>query len=128
MPKVKLDEAFVGTVRDRLRDIRNEIVVVQSGQNPADPKHPQGFPLNDINILAGAVGFPAAVALQKTVHDRGTQIHQRLSAQSGRIAAHVQALTRVLDLGDNVELNNVSLADWAKAGGNAGAGTSAPPT
>jgi len=117
--KVKIDEHFIGQVRDQLMTIRNQISGVQSGGNPADPGTPKrGFPLKDFALRPSGDAFLPGASLKTRTAAVASQVDEKMKKFDSKLAAHAQALNRVMALGDNVELENTSLADWIKAGGN----------
>lgn len=120
MAVIKIDEAFIGTVRDVLLGVRNQISVVRGGVNPGDEAHPHGHPLNALSVVPGGKNFQAGVNLKSKITTIGTQVDGKLGAFDGKLDTYSQRLDQILESGDEVELTNMSLADYGSI--------TAPPT
>lgn len=118
--QIKIDEAFITAVRDKLAGVRNQISVVRGGVNPGNEAHPHGHPLNNLAVVPGHANFQSAGNLKTKVTGLGTKIDGKLGEFDIKLDTYTQRLDQILESGENVELNNMSLAEYGKY--------TAPPT
>lgn len=114
MAQIKIDEPFITAVRDVLLGVRNQISIVRGGVNPGDEAHPHGHPLNAVAVVPGSENFQAGKHLKSKVSGIGTQVDTKLGAFDGKLDTYSQRLDQILASSDDVELSNMTLADYGK--------------
>ncbi|MET7747485.1 hypothetical protein [Micromonospora sp. NPDC005367] len=111
MPKqIKIDEAYLRGVVQKLKGIRNQVTTVRAGANPNDMAHPHGGHLNSLVVRTGSDNFAAGKDLRERIRTVGGQVDQRLAAYDQKLSSYGQNLERIIASSDDIEDANTSYA------------------
>ncbi|MGW0436565.1 hypothetical protein ACWDV4_28960 [Micromonospora sp. NPDC003197] len=126
---LRIDDAYMMSVVQKLKQIRNAITMVRAGVDPnKDPNNmasPHGQHLNSLVISTGSTHFKSGVDLKTRIATVGSQVDQRLSAADQKLSSYGQNLERIISDTDSIEEANTSYsANTKTANSNSNPNTS----